>query len=104
MALHELAGHQSAQAGVVLDVREPMEWETGHVPGALLISLGNLRRQLDRIPRSALVAVICEAGVRSCTAASILRAEGFQDVANAPEGTGGYRRAGLPLEYNEGND
>ncbi len=85
----------------ILDVREPVEWDTGHVPGALLISLGSLRERLPTIPRSAPVAVICEAGVRSCTAASILQAAGFSKVANVPAGTSGYRRAGLPLEFPE---
>ncbi len=84
---------------VVLDVREPMEWETGHVPGAMLITLGNLRQHIQSIPREARITVICEAGVRSSTAASILQAQGFSNVANVPEGTAGYRRAGLPLQY-----
>ncbi len=86
---------------VVLDVREPMEWETGHVPGAMLIPLGNLRQHIQSIPREARVTVICEAGVRSSAAASILQAQGFTNVANVPEGTAGYRRAGLPLQYPE---
>ena len=94
--LSDLTASKDAQ---VLDVREPMEWETGHVPGALLIPLGSLRQHLQEIPQPARVVVICEAGVRSSTAASILQAHGFPDVANVPEGTGGYRRAGLPLQY-----
>lgn len=84
---------------VVLDVREPMEWETGHGPGAMLISLGNLRQHIQSIPREARITVICEAGVRSSTAASILQAQGFPNVANVPEGTAGYRRVGVPLGY-----
>lgn len=83
----------------ILDVREPMEWETGHVPGALLVSLGNLRERLSSIPRDAPIAVICETGIRSCTAASILQAAGFSEVANVSEGTSGYRRARLPLQF-----
>lgn len=99
MTVQELASSTSSQEMVVLDVREPMEWEMGHVPGAILISLGSLREQLHAIPREGQVAVICEAGVRSSTAASILQAEGFLDVANVPEGTGGYRQGGYPLQF-----
>jgi hydroxyacylglutathione hydrolase len=84
---------------IVLDVREPIEWATGHIPGALLISLSTLRDRLHELPLSAGITVICEAGVRSSSAASILQAEGFAAVVNVPEGTGGYRKAGLPLEY-----
>lgn len=87
------------QGVVVLDVREPIEWEMGHVPGALLISLGTLRDRLDSLPHASRIAVICQAGVRSCTAASLLQARGFQGVANVVEGTGGYRQADLPLEF-----
>ncbi len=87
-----------AQATVV-DVREPLEWETGYVPGALRVPLGRLRERLPSIPRSRRVVAICEAGVRSCVAASIFAAAGFADVAHVPAGTGGYRRAGLPLAF-----
>ncbi|MCH7605744.1 MAG: hypothetical protein IH962_01185 [Chloroflexi bacterium] len=97
--LSNLTSSKDAVVLVVLDVREPMEWETGHVPGAMLIPLGRLRQHLKEIPQPARVAVICEAGVRSSTAASILQAQGFPDVANVLDGTGGYRRAGLPLQF-----
>ena len=83
----------------VVDVREPMEWATGHVPGALLIPLGKLRESVSTIPRRGRVIAICEAGVRSCTAASILEAAGFADVAHVPAGSSGYRRSGLPLAF-----
>lgn len=84
---------------VVVDVREPMEWEMGHVPGAMLISLGELRERLAELDRTKTTLVICEAGVRSSTGASLLQAAGFAKVANVVEGTGGYRSAGLPLQF-----
>ncbi len=85
----------------VLDVREPVEWETGYAPGAVLISLGSLGDKLDVIPHEKLVAIICEAGVRSSTGASLLLAAGFPRVATVSEGMSGYRRAGLPLQFPE---
>jgi rhodanese-related sulfurtransferase len=87
---------------VVLDVREPLEWETGHVTGALLIPLGSVRGELDRLPRDRAITVICEAGLRSATAASILDSSGFAGVSHLPEGTAGYRKSGLPLAYFQG--
>ena len=104
--LPEVSVHETAEAAadgntVVLDVREPIEWEMGHVPGAFLISLGTLRERLHELPLEAGITVICEAGIRSSSAASILQAEGFAGVVNVPEGTGGYRRAGLPLQFSE---
>ncbi len=88
----------------VLDVREPVEWETGYAPGAVLISLGSLKDRLGVIPHQKLVAVICEAGVRSSTGASLLLAAGFPRVATVSEGMSGYRRAGLPLELPESRE
>ncbi len=88
----------------LLDVREPVEWETGYAPGAVRISLGSLQDGLGAIPHQKLVAVICEAGVRSSTAASLLLAAGFPKVATVSEGMSGYRRAGLPLELPESRE
>lgn len=100
-ALGEIGVDELADARhiTVVDVREPIEWTTGHVPGALLICLADLPSDLARVPRDRGIAVICEAGVRSCTGASVLLAAGFEDVAHAPAGTAGYRRSGLPLEF-----
>ena len=88
----------------ILDVREPVEWETGYAPGAVLISLGSLQDSLGVIPHQKLVAVICEAGVRSSTGASLLLAAGFPKVATVSEGMSGYRRADLPLELPESRE
>ena len=86
---------------VVIDVREPMEWETGHVPSAVLIPLSELHERADAIPRGedTDVVLICETGIRSATAASILQKAGYTNVAHAPQGTAGIRRDGGALEY-----
>jgi hydroxyacylglutathione hydrolase len=101
VSVHEIFRAVPGGNVVVLDVREPIEWEMGHVPGALLISLGTLRERLHELSLEANIVVICEAGVRSSSAASMLQAEGFDGVSHVPEGTGGYRNAGLPLEFLE---
>jgi hydroxyacylglutathione hydrolase len=93
----DLAGDPASLT--VVDVREPVEWETGHVPGALLLPLGSLPHHLDQLPHDRRLAVICESGSRSSTAASLLLARGFPAVANVPDGTAGYRRAGLPVAF-----
>lgn len=84
---------------VVLDVRESIEWETGHVPGATLISLGELSTRWKELPNDTPVAVICEAGIRSATAASLLKINGLLNVANVPEGSAGYRQGSFDLEF-----
>ena len=93
---HRLADRDGLQ---VLDVREPMEWETGHVPGAILISLGELSARWQELPTQIPIAIICEVGVRSSTAASFLLTKGFSNVVNVPEGTAAYRQGGYLLQF-----
>lgn len=93
----DLADDPSQRPYHVLDVREPMEWAVGHVPGAQLIALGEVRERLAEVPTDRDVAVICEAGVRSSSAASLLQAAGVK-VFNVADGTAGWRASGRPLE------
>lgn len=87
----------------VLDVREPVEWDTGHVPGALLISLASLPGRVEDLPRDKPIAIICEAGIRSSTAASMLLRDFRGDVVNVIDGTAGYRAGGYTLEFPQKN-
>jgi hydroxyacylglutathione hydrolase len=82
----------------VLDVREPMEWAVGHVPGAQLIALGDVHRRVAEVPDDRDVAIICEAGVRSSSAASVLQAAGLTRLVNVADGTAGWRTAGRPMQ------
>jgi len=102
-SLRDLAVEEVAEAIArgelrVLDVREPMEWETGLIPGAALVPLGRLRDRLPTLPRDSAFAVICESGVRSSTGASLLQSAGWSEVLTVSAGMSGYRRSGLPLE------
>jgi len=76
---------------VVLDVREPDEYEQGAVPGAVHIPRGHLESQVeDRIPdRSAPVVVYCAGGTRSAFAAKTLGELGYTDVVSM---VGGFNR------------
>jgi hydroxyacylglutathione hydrolase len=57
---------------VVLDVRQPNEWQNGHMPRAMHISGGELPRRIDEVPVDQPVAVHCGSGYRSSVAASLL--------------------------------
>jgi glyoxylase-like metal-dependent hydrolase (beta-lactamase superfamily II)/rhodanese-related sulfurtransferase len=56
----------------VLDVRQPVEWDTGYVPGSLRIHLGDLPARLAEIPRDKEVWTACASGHRAAIAASLL--------------------------------
>jgi hydroxyacylglutathione hydrolase len=82
---------------VVVDVREPVEWEEmGYIEGALLIPLGEIATRPPDLPRNRPLAIVCEQGIRSSTAASVLLRVGFTAVANVPEGMAAWRMAGYP--------
>lgn len=66
----------------VVDVRHPNELEAGALPGAINLPLPRLRVLLDQLDRRRPILVNCAAGHRSSVAASLLRAEGFEDVSD----------------------
>lgn len=88
-----------AAGGVdLVDVREPAEWATGHLPGARLVPLDRLRAA----PRAALprdhVLLVCARGGRSQTAARLAEQAGLVDVYSLDGGTEAWARAGLAIE------
>lgn len=80
----------------VIDVREPDEYEDGHVPGAPLIPLGDVADRADEVPTDREVLIICKAGGRSRKAAEVLRARGV-DAVNIAGGTMAWIEAGHPV-------
>lgn len=85
-----------AKGAVVIDVREPDEYASGHVPGAWLMPLRALAHRLGEVPRGERVYVICATGNRSLSAADALVRAGI-DAVSVAGGTGGWRRAGQPV-------
>ncbi len=74
----------------LLDVRDPTEWESGTIPGALTIPLGQLRPRLDELPRDRTIVAYCAVGLRGYLAERILRQNGF-DVRNLSGGIATWR-------------
>ncbi len=83
--------------GLLVDVREPDEYAEGHVPGALLIPMGQLADRIDELDRSTPVYVICASGNRSSAMTDLLRSSGF-DASSVTGGTAAWAQAGQPLE------
>lgn len=78
--LDEFAAAQ-ANGAPVLDVRNPDEYETAHVTGAVLIPLDQLAARRDEIPDGDPLYVICAAGGRSLTATKALVDAGYSAVS-----------------------
>ena len=69
----------------LLDVRDPMEYADGHIPGSINIPVGSIAMAADAMPdedKEKPVYVYCLTGIRSRKAASILRDSGFTDVTD----------------------
>jgi len=75
---------------VLVDVREPHEFARGHLPGALLIPLGELPSRTDEIERGRPVYAYCQSGNRSRSAAGILSGAGFTHAASMRGGIAAY--------------
>src|SRR3954454_16236724 len=58
---------------ILLDVREPVEYASGHVPGAVNLPHADLADRLDELPRDRPVVLICQGGYRSLRAAQFLK-------------------------------
>lgn len=82
---------------VLVDVREPHEWEAGHAPGAIHIPLGDLPSRIGELPESDdAVAIVCRSGNRSARAVQWLAQQGY-DVVNVEGGMLEWQRAGKQL-------
>jgi molybdopterin/thiamine biosynthesis adenylyltransferase/rhodanese-related sulfurtransferase len=94
---HELLG--SADAPLFVDVREPDEWEEGHIPGALYTGRGRLEQRIEGfVPdRTRALVVYCSAGSRSAFAAKTLGELGYENVANLAGGFGDWKRNGFEV-------
>ena len=92
--------YQADSPPTFLDVREPAEWEAGHVPGAVHIPRGVLETKVtNELPdRSAPILVYCAGGVRSAFAARTLGELGYADVTSLIGGFGAWREVGAPIE------
>jgi molybdopterin/thiamine biosynthesis adenylyltransferase/rhodanese-related sulfurtransferase len=91
------AAEAIARAGtVVLDVREPDEYDQGAIPGAVHIPRGHLESKIESqvVDRSTPIIVHCASGVRSAFAAKTLQDLGYTDVASLAGGFNKWKDEG----------
>ena len=87
------------QRAVLLDVREPNEYNLGHLPGAIHLPRGQLENRIESlVPLSATVIVYCGGGSRSALAADTLQQMGYTDVKSMCGGFRSWAINGAPVE------
>ena len=67
---------------LVLDVRTPTEWNSGHLEGACHIELNDVSKAIVELPREKQIAVVCRSGTRASVVSSVLVRNGFKHVVN----------------------
>ncbi len=93
---------------LLLDVREPAEFDRLHIPGSINVPRGILEQSCEwdydeTVPelvtaRSRPVAVICRSGYRSVLAADVMQQMGYTNVISLKTGVRGWNDAELPLQ------
>jgi molybdopterin/thiamine biosynthesis adenylyltransferase/rhodanese-related sulfurtransferase len=73
---------ERADAPFLLDVREANEWEIGHLPGAVRISVNELAGRMNELDPAREMVVYCRSGVRSGRAVDMLKQAGFRKIKN----------------------
>lgn len=99
----EAAAALEGGAPWLLDVREPAEFQAGHIAGAHSIPQGELASRLEEIPRDRALIVVCQSGSRSLRAARFLKALGFSNVAQLAGGTDAWAASGRPVARRTSN-
>lgn len=85
----------------LLDVREPNEWEAGHVDGATHIPMNALGAAQDALPTDSTILCICRSGRRSAMVTSALERAGYA-AENLEGGLLAWVEARLPLVTDDG--
>ncbi len=82
----------------VIDVREPHEYDAGHVPDARLIPVASVFARRDELPRDKDIVFVCAVGQRSALACEMAAAAGLTRLFNLEGGTEAWIKAGYPVK------
>ncbi len=86
----------------VVDVRQPQEYRSGHLPGAVFIPLPELPDRTDEVDRTKPVLTYCRTGNRSSAAAALLLTEGFSPVFSLEGGITAWNGGVATGDYRQG--
>ncbi len=96
LAATQLLNHQDA---VLLDVREPREYQDGVLANSIRIPLGSLSEQASQLEkhRKRPIIIVCRSGSRSAQAVRMLKQMGYEAVYHLGGGLHAWRAANLPI-------
>jgi rhodanese-related sulfurtransferase len=82
---------------LLVDVRTPSEYNSGHIPKAINVPLNDLTHHLDSIPADQETVLYCSMGYRSAMGVMALRLQGFDQVRGFPPSFAGWQAADEPV-------
>jgi phage shock protein E len=71
-----------ANGAIIVDVRSEGEFRSGHVSGAINYPLNSLNDYISKLDKNKIIITCCASGMRSASAKSILKSNGFEHVYN----------------------
>lgn len=86
------------QQALLVDVREPKEYASGHIPGAVNLPLRSLTDNLNQIPKTRPTILYCSTGYRTAMGVIALQMLGYDNVRGFPPSIEGWKAAGEQLE------
>lgn len=92
MSAAELAAHLQRAAPLLLDVREPWEFEICHIDGSHNLPMGQIAQRLQELPADGEIVVICHHGVRSRQAIHFLQPQTDARLINLDGGVDAWAR------------
>ncbi len=92
------ARRESGAAPVVIDVRTPEEYASGHIPGAVNVPFDQVAQRIAEVDGPHGVALYCMVGPRARKGESALLAAGYEKVFHLEGGLAAWQAAGLPVE------
>jgi sulfur-carrier protein adenylyltransferase/sulfurtransferase len=94
------ADQRHAAGATIIDVREQVEWDAGHIPGAVFIPLGQLGEEIGAaVPDKGTEIILqCRSGARSGRGTVLLQQLGYTNVVNLAGGILEWQANSLPVE------
>ena len=92
------ARRESGAAPVVIDVRTPEEYASGHIPGAVNVPFDQVAQRIAEIDAPHGVALYCMVGPRARKGESALLAAGYEKIFHLEGGLAAWIAADLPIE------
>ncbi len=71
---------------IIVDVREPFEWDYYHLEPSVLIPMNTVPERLDELPRDKPLYIVCAHGVRSAMVCNYLLSQGYTQIKNVQGG------------------